>query len=74
MDDVPIVRLFPDMFPEDSPGVPPEGQVEFQIYLILGVASIAKVPYHLAPSEMQELSTQMQELLDTGFIRPSSSA
>ena len=73
VDDVPIVRDYPDVFPEDLPGIPPERQVEFRIDLIPGAAPIAKAPYRLAPPEMQELSTQLQELLDKGFIRPSSS-
>ncbi|GKB70544.1 putative reverse transcriptase domain-containing protein [Tanacetum coccineum] len=57
----------------DLPGIPPTRQVEFQIYLILGVAPVARAPYRLAPSEMKELSDQLQELSDKGFIRPSSS-
>ena len=73
IDDVPIVRDFPDVFPEDLLGIPPERQVEFRIDLIPGADPIAKAPYRLAPPEMQELSTQLQELLDKGFIRPSSS-
>ena len=73
IDDVPIVRDYPDVFPEDLPGIPPERQVEFRIDLVPGAAPIAKAPYRLAPPEMQELSTQLQELLDKGFIRPSSS-
>ena len=73
VDDVPVVRDYPDVFPEDLPGIPPERQVEFRIDLIPGAAPIAKAPYRLAPPEMQELSTQLQEMLDKGFIRPSSS-
>ena len=61
------------MFPEELPGVPPERQVEFRIDLVPGVAPIAKASYHLAPPEMQELSSQLQELLGKQFIRPSSS-
>ena len=53
--------------------MPTERQVEFHIDLLPGAAPIAKAPYRLAPPEMQELSTQLQELLDRGFIRPSSS-
>ena len=56
MDDVTNVWEFPDMFPKDLPGVPPERQVDFQIYLILGATPIARVLYLLAPPEMQELS------------------
>ncbi|GJX21502.1 reverse transcriptase domain-containing protein [Tanacetum coccineum] len=73
LEDVPTVRDFPEVFPEDLPGLPPTRQVEFQIDLIPGAAPIARTPYRLAPSEMEELSTQLQELSDKGFIRPSSS-
>ncbi|GKB88338.1 putative reverse transcriptase domain-containing protein [Tanacetum coccineum] len=73
LEDVPIVRGFPEVFPEDLPGLPPARQVEFQIDLVPGAAPVAREPYRLAPAEMQELSTQLQELSDKGFIRPSSS-
>ncbi|GJR67227.1 putative reverse transcriptase domain-containing protein [Tanacetum coccineum] len=73
LEDVPIVRDFPDVFPEDFPGLPPTRQVEFQIDLIPGVAPVAWAPYRLAPSEMKELLEQLKELSDKGFIRPSSS-
>ncbi|GJX65687.1 hypothetical protein Tco_0300030 [Tanacetum coccineum] len=73
LEDVPIVWDFPDVFPEDLPGLPPTRQVEFQIDLISGAAPVARAPYHLAPSEMKELSEQLKELSDKGFIRPSSS-
>ncbi|GJV57520.1 putative reverse transcriptase domain-containing protein [Tanacetum coccineum] len=70
---VPIVRDFPEVFLEDLLGILPTRQVEFQIDLIPGVAPVARVPYRLAPSKMKELSDQLQELFDKGFIRPSSS-
>ncbi|GKC12864.1 putative reverse transcriptase domain-containing protein [Tanacetum coccineum] len=73
LEDVLIVRDFPEVFPEDLPGLPPTRQVEFQIDLVPGVAPVARAPYRLAPSEMKELSEQLQELSDKGFIRPSSS-
>ncbi|GJT61331.1 putative ribonuclease H-like domain-containing protein [Tanacetum coccineum] len=69
LEDVPTVQDFP----EDLPGLPPTRQVEFQIDLVPGAAPVACAPYRLAPSELQELSTQLQELSDKGFIRPSSS-
>ncbi|GKC00487.1 putative reverse transcriptase domain-containing protein, partial [Tanacetum coccineum] len=72
--DVPTVRDFPEVFPEDLLGLPPTRQVEFQIDLVPGAAPVARAPYRLAPSEMEELSTQLQELSDKGFIRPSSSS
>ncbi|GJT72227.1 putative reverse transcriptase domain-containing protein [Tanacetum coccineum] len=71
--DVPVVRDFPEVFPEDLPGLPPARPVEFQIDLIPGAAPVARAPYRLAPSKMKELSEQLQELSDKGFIRPSSS-
>nr|GFB85677.1 hypothetical protein [Tanacetum cinerariifolium] len=71
--DVPIIQDFPEVFPEDFPGLPPARPVEFQIDLILGAVPVARAPYRLAPSEMKELSEQLQELFDKGFIRPSSS-
>ncbi|GJS98832.1 putative reverse transcriptase domain-containing protein [Tanacetum coccineum] len=73
LEDVPIVRDFPKVFPEDLSGLPPTRKVEFQIDLVPGAALVAQAPYRLAPSELQELSTQLQELSDKGFIRPSSS-
>ncbi|GJR35040.1 putative reverse transcriptase domain-containing protein [Tanacetum coccineum] len=73
LEDVPIIQDFPDVFPEDLSGLPPTRQVEFQIYLIPSAALVARAPYQLAPSEMKELSEQLKELSDKGFIRPSSS-
>ncbi|GJU51934.1 reverse transcriptase domain-containing protein [Tanacetum coccineum] len=73
LEDIPVVKEFLDVFPEDLPGLPPVCQVEFQIDLIPGAAPVARTPYRLAPSEMQELSNQLQELTDRGFIRPSTS-
>ncbi|GKD64264.1 hypothetical protein Tco_1306372 [Tanacetum coccineum] len=72
LEDVPIVRDFSKVFPEDLTGLPPTRQVKFQIKLVPGAAHIARSPYRLALSEMQELSTQLQELFDKGFIRPCS--
>ncbi|GKC69307.1 putative reverse transcriptase domain-containing protein [Tanacetum coccineum] len=71
LEDMSIVRNFSEVFPEESPRLPPTRQVEFQIYLVHGATPIARSPYRLAPSEMQELSAQLQELFDKGFIRPS---
>nr|GEY28410.1 putative reverse transcriptase domain-containing protein [Tanacetum cinerariifolium] len=71
--DVPIVRDFLEVFPEDLLGLPQARPVEFQIDLIPGAAPVARVPYRLAQSKMKELSEQLQELSDKGFIRPSSS-
>nr|GFA50098.1 putative reverse transcriptase domain-containing protein [Tanacetum cinerariifolium] len=73
LEDVPIVKDFPKVFPEDLPGIPPARPVEFQIDLVPGAVPVARAPYRLAPSEMNELAEQLQELSDKGFIRPSSS-
>ncbi|GJY14489.1 hypothetical protein Tco_0384911 [Tanacetum coccineum] len=62
LEDVPIVREFLEVFPEDLPGLPPARQVEFQIDLVPGAAPVARAPYRLAPAEMQELSTPVAEL------------
>ncbi|GKA60065.1 putative reverse transcriptase domain-containing protein [Tanacetum coccineum] len=72
LEDVPIVQDFPKVFPEDISGLPPTRQVEFQIDLVPGAAPVARAPYRLAPSEMKELSEQLKELSNKGFIRPSS--
>nr|GEW41031.1 putative reverse transcriptase domain-containing protein [Tanacetum cinerariifolium] len=68
--DVPIVRDFPEVSPEDFLGLPLARPVEFQIDLIPGAAPVARAPYRLAPSEMKELSKQLQKLFDKSFIRP----
>ncbi|GKG12744.1 hypothetical protein Tco_0346981, partial [Tanacetum coccineum] len=60
-------------FPEELSGLPPPRQVEFQIDLVPGAAPVARAPYRLALSEMKELSVQFKELLEKGFIHPSSS-
>ncbi|GKA86662.1 putative reverse transcriptase domain-containing protein [Tanacetum coccineum] len=73
IEDVPTVRDFSEVFPEDLPGLLPTRQVEFQIDLVPDAAPVARAPYRLALSELQELSTQLQELSDKGFIRSSSS-
>nr|GFB40102.1 hypothetical protein [Tanacetum cinerariifolium] len=71
--DIPIVQDFPEVFPENLPGLPPARLVEFQINLIPEATLMARAPYRLAPSKMKELSEQLQELSDKGLIRPSSS-
>nr|GEW15573.1 putative reverse transcriptase domain-containing protein [Tanacetum cinerariifolium] len=71
LEDVPIVQDFPEVFLEDLSGITPTREVEFQIDLKPGAAPVARAPYRLAPSEMKELSDQLKELFDKGFIRPS---
>ena len=71
--DLEVVRDFPDVFPEELPGLPPPREVEFNIELLPGTAPISKAPYRMAPAELEELKKQLQELMDLGFIRPSVS-
>nr|GFA64238.1 putative reverse transcriptase domain-containing protein [Tanacetum cinerariifolium] len=71
--DVPVICDFPEVFLEDLPRLPPPRQVEFRIDLIPGATPMAHAPYHLAPSELKELSEQLKELSEKGFIRSSSS-
>ncbi|GKE05402.1 hypothetical protein Tco_1397420 [Tanacetum coccineum] len=73
MEDVPVIRDFPEVFPEELPGLPLPRQVEFRTDLVPGATPVARALYRLAPSEMKELSVQLQELLEKGFILPSSS-
>ncbi|KAI3751987.1 hypothetical protein L2E82_23084 [Cichorium intybus] len=72
-ENVKIVNEFPDVFPEELPGLQPDRQIEFAIELVPGATSVARAPYRLAPSEMEELRKQLEELMDRGFIKPSSS-
>ncbi|GJU10611.1 putative reverse transcriptase domain-containing protein, partial [Tanacetum coccineum] len=68
-----VVRDFPEVFPDELSGLPPLWEIEFRIELIPGAVPIAKSPYRLALSELEELSGQLKKLQDKGFIRPSSS-
>ncbi|XP_073025233.1 uncharacterized protein [Primulina eburnea] len=70
---VEVGKDFPDVFPDDVFGIPPEREVEFTIELMTGTGLISKAPYRLAPDEMKELKDQIQKMLDNGFIRPSFS-
>ncbi|GKE51172.1 putative reverse transcriptase domain-containing protein, partial [Tanacetum coccineum] len=72
-DDIRVVRDFPEVFLDDLSGLPPVRKIEFHIDLIPGASPIVKSPYRLAPSEMLELSNQLKELEEKGFIRPSHS-
>ncbi|KAL4028493.1 hypothetical protein IC575_011690 [Cucumis melo] len=69
----PVVREYPDVFPDELPGLPPPREVDFAIELEPGTAPISRAPYRMAPAELKELKVQDQELLDKGFIRPSVS-
>lgn len=71
--DISVINEFEDVFPEDIPGLPPDREIEFAIELAPGTAPVSKAPYRLAPVEMKELASQLQELLEKGMIRPSVS-
>jgi hypothetical protein len=68
-----VVNEFPDVFPEELPGMPPDRDIEFVIELKPSTSSIYKTPYRMATPELAELKEHVKELLEKGFIRPSSS-
>ena len=71
--DIPTVSDFPNVFPEELPGLPPLREIEFAIDIVLGATSASITPYRMAPLELRELKLQLQELLQKRFIRPSVS-
>ncbi|KAG8492907.1 hypothetical protein CXB51_010118 [Gossypium anomalum] len=73
LESVPVVCDYPDVFPEELPGLPPVQEVEFGIELVPGTTPISTASYRMAPTKLKELKTQLQELMDRGFARPSSS-
>ncbi|KAK4385928.1 Transposon Ty3-I Gag-Pol polyprotein [Sesamum angolense] len=73
VDEIPVVRDFPEVFPDDLSGLPPHREVDFPIETLPGVAPISIAPCRMAPVELQELKKQLEELLKKGFVRPSTS-
>ena len=73
LENIPIIWEFPDVFPEELPRVPPEREADLSIEVVQGKTLISRAPYRMAPTELKELKTQLHELLDKGFIRPSVS-
>jgi hypothetical protein len=73
LEDIPIVKEFPDVFPEDLPSLPLDRKIKFSIELVPGIGPLSKAPYRMAPTELRELKLQLQDLLDKGFVRPSVS-
>ena len=71
--DIPVVCEYPDVFPDDLPGMPPDRNIEFAIELQPGTAPISRRPYWMPPIELAELKKQLQELLNKGYIHPSTS-
>ena len=70
---IPMVGEFSEVFPKELLGLPPEREVEFSIELVPGTNPASIAPYRMAPLELRELKVQLQDLLDKGFIRPSTS-
>ena len=68
-----VVKDFPNVFPEELPGIPPVREINLSIEILPGTAPTSRAPYKMAPTELKELKIQLQELLDKGFIRPSVS-
>jgi hypothetical protein len=73
IEDIPVVREFQDVFPQELPGMPPDGEIEFTIDLISGTSPIAQAPYKMGPKELVELKAQLDELDEKAFIRESIS-
>jgi hypothetical protein len=73
LEDIHVVQEFPDVFPDDLPGMPPERAIEFKNELQSSTAPISKALYKMSPVELAELKIQLQDLLDKGFIHPCSS-
>ena len=74
LDEVPVVKEYPDVFPDELPGMPPDRDVEFLIELLPGSGPIAKRPYPMSVDELKELKKQLADQFDKGFIRQSSSS
>ena len=73
LEDIPMIKEFPDVFPEELLGLPPEREVDMSIEVVQRTTPISRAPYRMAPTELKESKTQLQELLDKGFVRPSVS-
>nr|CAE02906.1 OSJNBb0045P24.14 [Oryza sativa Japonica Group] len=73
LQEIPIVQDYPDVFPEDLPGMPPKRDIEFRIDLVPGTNPIHKRPYRMAANELAEVKRQVDDLLQKGYIRPSTS-
>ena len=73
MDEIPIVREYPDVFPDDILEFPPEREIEFSIELVPGMGPISIAPYRMSPIELSKLKGQLEELLRKRFVRPGAS-
>ena len=68
LEDIPVIKEFLDVFPKELPSLPHEREVDLAIEVLPGTTPISRAPYHMAPTELKELKTQLQELLDKGFV------
>ena len=73
LEDILVIKEFPKVLPEELLGLPPEREVDLSIEVVQGTNPISRAPYRMAPTELKELKTQLQELLDKGFVQPSVS-
>ncbi|XP_058774497.1 uncharacterized protein LOC131648787 [Vicia villosa] len=73
IDELPVVREFPEVFPDEIPDVPPERGIEFTIDLVPGTKPVSMAPYRMSASELTELKKQLEDLLEKKFVRPSVS-
>ena len=73
LEDIPVIKKFPDVFLEELLGLPPEREVDMAIEVLPGTTPISRAPYRMAPTKLKELKTQLQELLNKGCVRPSVS-
>ena len=73
LEDIPVVREFPNVFPDDLLGLPPDREIDFQIELAPGTEPISREPYRMASAELKELKVRMEEMVNKGFVRPSTS-
>ena len=73
LENIPMIKEFFDVFLEELSGLPPKREVDLSIEVVHGTTPISRAPYCMAPTELKELKTQLQELLDKGFVRPSVS-
>ena len=73
LDEIRVVHLFRDVFPEELPGMPPDRDIEFVIELVPGTSPISQRPYRMNPEELVELKKQLADMLSKGLIRPRAS-
>ena len=68
VENIPVAREFPNVFPEELPSIPLEREVDLSIKIVPGTTSMSRAPCRMAPTELKELKSQLQELMDKGFI------